>query len=382
MSRAAARRTVVASLGSLLSLALLAVPSVATTSTPPANTGPHGPALRLANAAELGFSATPSAAGQTKRGKRASPPPVLYYAAPEEPPVVTRPLPVLPPRVVSPSAPLPPRVAAHPPQSMSPRQAPPSDAADGSTTFVLSSFNVLGGSHTAAGGNRARMAPGPVRIRWAAELLDQRGVDVVGFQEHQMEQLRVFLDSTEGEYQAFPGFREGGRGANNTIAWRSDTWELVKGDTAAIPYFNGSRWPMPVVLLRHRETGQTAYFFNVHNPASTRNHPNSARWRDLALDIEIRLINRLVATDDVPVFFTGDLNERRDAFCAVVGRTPLEAANGGSADAGCRPPDNLGIDWIFGSPEAEFLDYEAVDSSLVDKTSDHPMVVARIRLPG
>jgi hypothetical protein len=226
------------------------------------------------------------------------------------------------------------------------------------------------------------MATGPTRIKWVASLLGRHDVDVVGFQELQLDQLATFLRSTGGTYDVYPGSVKGGRGSNNSIAWRSQTWEMVDSYTIPIPYFNGKRWPMPVVLLRNRDTGLSAYFTNFHNPASTRKHPDQRRWRRLALDLEVAMVNRLVRETDYPVFLTGDLNSRNVAFCTLTGQAAMIAANGGSNGGSCQLPDPLGIDWIFGSADATFSGYLADESRLVSKTSDHPMLVTQVRIGG
>lgn len=255
-------------------------------------------------------------------------------------------------------------------------------AAPTTLDFVLSSFNVLGSSHSRAGGTRSQMAPGQTRIRWASGLLARHGVDVVGFQEFQLDQARAFIAINRGRYDVYPGARLGGAGSQNSIAWRTDTWEVVDADTIAIPYFNGHTLPMPVVLLRNRETGLAAYFTNFHNPASTPRHPNQARWRGRALAREIALVNQLIARTDLPVFLTGDLNEREDAFCAVTGRSAMSASSGGSHAGSCRPPREIGIDWIFGSPDVTFSNHRTDRSRLVNRTSDHPMVLSDVRIEG
>ncbi len=220
------------------------------------------------------------------------------------------------------------------------------------------------------------------RIRWAASLLSRHGVDVVGFQEFQLDQARAFLRIRGGAYDVYPGTSMGGKGAQNSIAWRTDMWEKMHAYTVAIPYFNGNTMPMPVVLLRHRATGQPAFFTNFHNPASTRRHPNSDGARRRALLREVALVNRLWRSTDHPVFLTGDLNEKAEAFCALVGRTPLIAANGGSASGRCRPPRPINIDWIFGAGGVSFSNYRADRSPLVRRTTDHPMIVSRVRIGG
>lgn len=265
-----------------------------------------------------------------------------------------------------------------PSPSRSPSPSSPSPRV--SLEFVVSSFNVLGGSHTAPGGPRTSMAPGETRIQWVAQLLARHDVDVVGLQEFQVAQARAFQEATGSMYDLHPGVVEDGRATQNSIAWRTDTWEKVEAGSVPIPYFNGNDWPMPFVLLRNKETGLSAYFMNFHNPASTKRHPEQRRWRRIALAREVALVNRLTSANDHPVFLTGDLNERKNAFCTITGRTSLVAANGGSNNGACRPPAGMGIDWIFGSSDVTFTDYRALRGGLVEKTSDHPMVIATAKI--
>lgn len=255
-------------------------------------------------------------------------------------------------------------------------------ASNGSLEFDLSSFNVLGSSHSAGGGTKSQMASGVTRIRWAASLLARHGVDVVGFQEFQLDQARAFIRLRGGTYDVYPGASSGGMAAQNSIAWRTDMWERVRAYTVPIHYFNGKTMPMPVVLLRHRATGANAYFTNFHNPASTRLHPNQERWRRLALLKEVALVNRLRGETGYPVFLTGDLNEKKEAFCTMTGRTLMVAANGGGNSGACRSPQPINIDWIFGSAGVTFSQYRADRSPLVSRTTDHPMIVSHVRIGG
>jgi endonuclease/exonuclease/phosphatase family metal-dependent hydrolase len=84
----------------------------------------------------------------------------------------------------------------------------------------------------------------------------------------------------------------------------------------------------------------------------------------------------------VPVFITGDMNEREEYFCAMTRNGDMHAANGGSNTGGeCRPPrlpNRTRIDWILGSGGAEFSDYVADESMQSSMISDHPLVVARV----
>jgi endonuclease/exonuclease/phosphatase family metal-dependent hydrolase len=74
------------------------------------------------------------------------------------------------------------------------------------------------------------------------------------------------------------------------------------------------------------------------------------------------------------------MNERSEYFCRVTAATTLLAAAGGSNTGSCRPPKQLQIDWIFGSPGAAFSNFRVDRSALVRRTTDHPVVVADVHL--
>lgn len=241
-------------------------------------------------------------------------------------------------------------------------------------TFTMASFNLLGSSHTRRGGHSPGKASGPQRMNGALRILDQHQITVVGFQEFQPDQRGAFQSRATG-WEMYPGLSMGRRAGENSVAWRSDTWEMVRPGLVPIPYFNGRIRPMPYVLLRHKQTGVQAYFSTFHNPANIGG--NMQRYRNEATSREIKLFNSLEA-QGIPQFVTGDMNERDQYFCRVTGETPLVAAAGGSNDGGCRPPKPTQIDWIFGSPGAVFQNYVVDRSPLVRASTDHPVVVASV----
>ncbi len=207
-------------------------------------------------------------------------------------------------------------------------------------------------------------------------LLAQHDVDVVGLQELQSDQLRELQRLNPG-YTTYPGTGGAARDAENSIAWRTGVWDAVQRTTVPVPYFDGHTRRMPVVLLRHRASGLQAYFANFHNPADTRRYRGQQRWRSQATQTEISLVNRLGATG-IPVFVTGDMNEREEYFCAMTGGTTLVAARGGSnGAAGCDARSPRAVDWIFGSDGVRFSGYDEDRSPLVDRTTDHPVVTTR-----
>ncbi len=242
--------------------------------------------------------------------------------------------------------------------------------------FTVASFNILGSSHTNRGGHSAGMASGPQRIPGVLQLMDQHGISVVGLQEFQPDQRATFQRRATG-WAMYPGLSLGRRAGENSVAWRTDTWQLVKPGLVDIPYFGGNIRPMPYVLLKHATTGVLAYFSTFHNPANIRG--NQQRWRNEATRRQINLFNQL-ETQGIPQFVTGDMNERDEYFCKVTGATPLVAAAGGSNSGRCAPPRPTQIDWIFGSPQVVFSRYLVDRSPLVRRTSDHPVVAATVTI--
>jgi endonuclease/exonuclease/phosphatase family metal-dependent hydrolase/plastocyanin len=243
--------------------------------------------------------------------------------------------------------------------------------------FTVASFNVLGHSHTQPGGRVPSYASGPQRMSWTLEQLRTYGVDIVGFQEFQRPQMDAFERLGGSDFDLYPPPGLDQRNKQNAIAWRSSKFTLVQGRPIMTPYFRGNRVPMPLVRLRHNQTGLDVYVMTVHNPASVRRVGDQSRWRQAATAQQIALTNQLLA-EGVPVLMTGDMNERERYFCAYTGGTAMRAAAGGSTGAGCRPPPSsiARIDWIFGSPDIEFLDYRFVKNSAVSRISDHPLIVA------
>ncbi len=247
--------------------------------------------------------------------------------------------------------------------------------------FTISSFNVLGASHTSGSGKRPGMAGGRVRASRAADLVRRHGSDVVGFQELQGIQLATLQRQTPMDF--WPGFAMKARDTENSIGWNREKFTAVEKRVVYIPYFNGSPRAMPLVKLRSNDTGIEAWFANFHNPADTSRYHRQQRFRDRATGVEIRLARQLAASG-TPFFITGDMNERAEYFCALAGNAPVVAARGGSHVGGCQANRPRAVDWIFGSQDdhVTFSGYFEDRSHLVDITTDHPVVVSQVRIVG
>ncbi|MDF1603656.1 endonuclease/exonuclease/phosphatase family protein [Nocardioides sp. YIM 152315] len=250
----------------------------------------------------------------------------------------------------------------------------------GATSFRMASFNVLGADHTDGKHPRKGFGTSAERLPLAKQVLENNGVQVVGFQELHWEQAELW-NSLAPEWGTFPGTTRSEPAAHNSISWRLDSFTLVQANVFLVPYFRGNPLPMPYVQLRNNATGQLAWFVNVHNPADTRGP--AQHWRDEAVRIEGDLVNSLRAADPTsPVFLTGDMNDTSDFFCPIVRTTELEAANGGYADdKACQPPSPARIDWVTGTSDVTFSSFVEQRTPLVQRASDHPAMVATATIP-
>ncbi len=243
------------------------------------------------------------------------------------------------------------------------------------TAFRVMSFNVLGNSHTVGGGNKPGYASGVTRTGMALQILRSYQADVVGLQEFEPVQNYTFLRRGGGQWDTYPGMALGKKGVRNSIAWRTDVWDVVTARTLASPYFRGNRVPMPYVQLEHRETGQRVWFINIHNPTSNAKRGQNERFRDMGTSMQVNLAHRLKAATGDPVLLMGDFNERAEAFCRVTGAGRLRASAGGSVGGPCRPPADLGIDWIFGTLDVSFENHTRTRGGLISRATDHPVVI-------
>jgi len=258
----------------------------------------------------------------------------------------------------------------------------PRRAAPPVMTFRMATFNTLGSSHTrkSSKAKRKQKASGPARTARAGRYVLDNDIDLVGFQEMQADQRNAFMGATGGQFGLYPGSSLRSMDGENSIAYRLDTWELVKADSVPIPYFGGRPRNMPVLLLRNKQTGITSYFTNFHNPADTGEFGRQGRWRSAATAREATLFSQL-KNDGYPLFVTGDMNDQQSWFCAVAGAGDLKAAAGGEgARNGCDVAGGFRIDWIAGSHDVQFSNYREDKSGLVAWMTDHPVMVTDVTI--
>lgn len=235
-------------------------------------------------------------------------------------------------------------------------------------TFRLASFNVLGSSHTSGS---KRRASGVARMSAATSYILRRDISLVGFQEMQSDQRARFLSETGGSWGLLPGGTRRSGDGDNSIGWNKKVWDLVKADSTPIPYFYGRDRNIPVLYLKHKASGVTIVISNFHNPADVRG--NQSRWRDVATQRQIVLF-RALAKQGLPILVTGDMNERSAWACQVATGADMRAAIGGHGRGGCSVPRNPFVDWVIGSYDVGFSNYEADNN--VKSITDHPVIIA------
>lgn len=238
-------------------------------------------------------------------------------------------------------------------------------------TFVLATFNVLGSNHTAPGGERRNFPPAAARTPQAAALIRQHGASVVGLQEVKPDQLTTLQRLTG--FAAYPGFAFGSRETDNSILYDTSRFEFVSGTSFPVVFESRAR-PQTVLRLRDRATGREMYFVNMHVSAGNDARDTASRIAGHLTGAE--QVNRLMATG-LPVFLTGDMNDRAEFFCRVLPRTGMVAAVGGSIANGCAPPGRMPVDWVVGSPDVTFSGYRLDESPVNRRISDHFLVSAR-----
>ena len=239
--------------------------------------------------------------------------------------------------------------------------------------FTIANFNVQGASHR---GNVEG------RTRNARALLDRYGVDVAAFQEFQRPQRAAFARIAGGTYSVYPGTTGRSLDAENSVVWRTETFDLVTAETRAYRYFRGSIRNMPRVLLRDKKTGTEFWVTSYHNPATCCGYGNAAGYRARNVVDQAADANALVASTKTPLIVAGDMNDRATYFCGMAGRTGMHSADGSTDDSGCHVAGHSWIDWIMGTRDVAFSGYLRDRSGFVRATSDHPIVVSQVSVRG
>lgn len=236
-------------------------------------------------------------------------------------------------------------------------------------TVRIGTFNVLGSQHTGPGGER-NFASASIRTPQAAALAAAHGVDILGTQELQADQLAGMMSRTG--MAAYPGYSWGQMETDNSILYDDSVFELVETSQFTITFMSRPR-PQPIIKLRHRATGSELYVVNTHTSPGGGAYLAQRRNAQATL---AAVVNDLKATG-LPVLITGDMNDREEFWCQVAPRAGLTAPNGGSWSGGCRPPPSpLPVDWVVGAGPVTWSNYWRDTSSVTRRISDHFFISA------
>lgn len=243
-------------------------------------------------------------------------------------------------------------------------------------SLTIGTLNVLGSQHT---GKHGDDHPGWPSASWRtpqqASYIKRHGVDVVGLQEAQPDQLDGLMADTG--FKAFPGYQFGSQDTDNSILYDPDKFEFVSGRSFKIVFMHGPR-PQTVLKLRDKDTGREMYFVNMHTSAG--HDAGHTRTRHAGMATAVSYINGL-KQEGLPVFLTGDMNDREPFKSRVLGPADLSAAIFGPWHSRNFGRNWLAVDWIAGTQDVQWSDYW-VDNLGTRKISDHYFITAHATVPG
>jgi endonuclease/exonuclease/phosphatase family metal-dependent hydrolase len=233
------------------------------------------------------------------------------------------------------------------------------------TTFQVGTLNILGSNHARNGLDRAARE---------AQLIRDRGIDIIGMQEVQRDQRPVLERNLPG-YRVWPGDALGRQGYRVQIAYRTDRFAMVDGGGVQHT-FDSQTVPIPWMRLRDLATGGEFHVIASHNSPRDMQGQREASTRTQA-----SLVNELESTG-LPVLLVGDFNEHESFFCRIAASTGLVSANGGRHDDGCVPPPRpIRIDWVLGTGGAvDFSGYHQDGTTIANRLSDHYLIYATAQL--
>lgn len=229
-------------------------------------------------------------------------------------------------------------------------------------TFDIGTLNVQGSQHRANGTGRAAMH---------ATTILGRGVDLVGLQEVQDDQLAVLQGRLPG-WTIWPGQALGNQGVRLQIGWRNDLFTLVDSGSITTTFDHQQR-PIPYVLLRDLATGGEFWVIDVHN--SPRDQEAD---RDSATAAEIALVQRLRASGH-PVLLMGDTNEHTEFGCRVAAATGMVGSNGATPSS-CVGAGPVKIDKIMGVGGVSFSGHVVDYGAPVRSATDHAFIHATVTI--
>jgi hypothetical protein len=247
------------------------------------------------------------------------------------------------------------------------RRAAEREALRQTMTFQIGTFNVLGSQHTAPGGERRSYPPAGTRNGGAVARIRSFGVDILGTQELQPDQLNAITSMTG--YAAYPGYAFGSGETDNSILYDDSRFEFVSGSSFTIHFMHANR-PQTILRLRDKATGREFYVLNMHASAGEGQYAVTRRAGHYTA---AATVNRL-KSEGIPIFLTGDMNDRAEFFCRLAPITGMVSADGGTTAGGCRTGASPAVDWVLGWGNVGFSSY-IEDRSTLGRVSDHHFVV-------
>ena len=242
-------------------------------------------------------------------------------------------------------------------------------------SLTIGTLNVLGSQHTGPHGDDHRGWPSASwRTPRQAAYIKSHGVDVVGLQEAQPDQLNGLIADTG--FKAFPGYQFGAQDTDNSILYDPSKFEFVSGTSFKIVFMHGPR-PQTVLKLRDKATGREMYFVNMHTSAG--HDPGHTRTRHAGMATAVNYINAL-KKQGLPVFLTGDMNDRAPFESRVLGPADLSAPIFGPWHQRIYGRNWLAVDWIAGTKDVQWSDYW-VEILQRRKISDHYFITAHATIP-
>ncbi len=260
--------------------------------------------------------------------------------------------------------------------SRKPTFAEPEPDPGGPLSFRLATMNTLGNHHTRPFADADRFGPSRVRADWTAQMLLNNGIQVAGIQEQDAGQLAAIIAGSEGRFASYPEPSAGDLGVESTIIWDTTDFEALETRTIRTQFI-ARVLPRPIVKLRQLSTGKEFYVMGVHNA------PNDYQAkRDKATNKQLAEIQKLQETG-LPVFYVGDMNEKKTILCKTMERTGLVSASGGrlKPNGTCVTPKLMRVDWIFGPAQTQWGGFEFSKPPLARLSTDHWVPVVDVVVP-
>ncbi len=245
-----------------------------------------------------------------------------------------------------------------------------------SYTFRIATFNVLGEHHSGPYRDSDRFAPARMRAEWTAQAIINNKLDVIGIQEPSTGQVSAILRAADGRLDAFPKPGVDKYHPETTLLWNRNRFEAVRTGVIRTMFIR-RELPRPVVKLRDKVTGRGFWVMAVHNAGW-----DYQKQRNLAVREQLDKVNELEERG-LPVFYVGDMNEKKTVLCKVLRQTEMDSPIGGRLkdDGTCVAPRLMRVDWLFGSRSVDWGNFAFQKTPMVRLSTDHWVPMATVRVP-